>query len=205
MTRICHFASNHEGLDPRIALKECASLAAAGYDTHLVITATTADVERGAKHGIVVHRLPTPGGRFGRMIGHTWRCYRAAKRVDAAIYHFHDPELIPWGLLLRLSGRRVVYDVHEDYPREILDKHWLPRWTRKSVADSISLLEYAGARWFFYVVAATPFIRERFSRVNPSAININNYPWPDELAPPEAGRSRACRPSEAPMRAVSPR
>ena len=190
MTRICHLASNHEGLDTRIALKECTSLADAGYETHLVITASAADVERAAGRGFKVHPLPPDTGRLARMLTHTWRCYRTASRVGAGIYHFHDPELIPYGMLLRMSGRRVIYDVHEDFPRDILDKYWLPKWTRKLVSGATAALEYAGARWFFRVSAATPFICDRFRKINPSAVNINNYPWPSELAPPEAVRER---------------
>jgi glycosyltransferase involved in cell wall biosynthesis len=190
MIRICHLASNHEGLDTRIALKECTSLAKAGYETHLVITASAGDVRSAAARGVQVHALPPDSSRLARMLKHTWRCYRTASRIGASVYHFHDPELIPHGMLLRLSGRRVIYDVHEDYPRDILDKYWLPKWTRKLVAGAVAALEYAGARWFFRVVAATPLIWKRFHDINPSAININNYPWPSELAPAETGRER---------------
>jgi glycosyltransferase involved in cell wall biosynthesis len=190
MTRICHLASNHEGLDTRIALKECTSLAEAGYETHLVITASAADVERAAARGFQVHALPPDSGRMGRMLKHTWRCYRTASRIGASIYHFHDPELIPYGMLFRMSGQQVIYDVHEDYPRDILDKYWLPRWTRRLVSGAVAALEYVGARWFFRVSAATPLICNRFRNINPSTVDINNYPWPSELAPPEVERER---------------
>ncbi len=185
MITICHFASNHEGLDTRIALKECVSLASAGYDTHLVITATAAEVAKAAANGVTIHPLPQASGRFSRMLGHAWRCYRAASEVRAAVYHFHDPELIPYGMLFRLRGRHVIYDVHEDYPRDILDKYWLPRWIRKPVSAAISALEYLGARWFFGIAAATPVIAQRFRQITSSTVNINNYPWPSELVPPE--------------------
>jgi glycosyltransferase involved in cell wall biosynthesis len=192
MIRICHLASNHEGLDTRIALKECASLASAGYDTHLVITASVADVAKAAESGVIVHPLPqSSGGRLARMFRHTWHCYRTASRVQAAVYHFHDPELIPYGMLFRLYGRQVIYDVHEDYPRDILDKYWLPKWIRKPVAGAISALEYMGARWLFGVVAATPVIAQRFMKITSKTVNINNYPRPSELMPPETSVRRA--------------
>lgn len=190
MTTICHFASNHEGLDPRIALKECVSLAAAGYDTHLVLTASQADVEKAAASGVTVHALPPATGRFTRMLRHTWRCYRTARRVHATVYHFHDPELIPFGIWLRLCGCKVIYDVHEDFPLDILYKFWLPKWTRKLVSVALASLEYVAARWFVKVVAATPFIAERFARITPSTININNFPWPQEFAPLPVSRPR---------------
>src|SRR6185437_4478927 len=46
------------------------------------------------------------------------------------------------------------------------------------------------ARWFFSVAAATPLIAERFRRITPATVNINNYPWPAELMPPENPRPR---------------
>ncbi len=190
MTTICHLASNHEGLDTRIALKECVSLASAGYDTHLVITASAADVAKAAASGVKVHPLPQSPERFARMIKHAWRCYRIASSVGASVYHFHDPELIPYGMLFRLRGRHVIYDVHEDYPRDILDKYWLPKWLRKPVSGAVGALEYLGARWFFGVVAATPLIARRFRRMTSTAVNINNYPWPAELLPPEVSQAR---------------
>ncbi len=193
MTTVCHFASNHEGLDTRIALKECTSLAAAGFDTHLVITATEADVAKAAASGVTVHALPQEPGRLTRMLKHTWRCYRTARRVDAAIYHFHDPELIPYGMWLKLRGWHVIYDVHEDFPRDILDKYWLPRWIRKPVSAVASAVEYVAARWFFNISAATPLIAERFRRITEKTVNINNYPWPAELVPLETSQTRKCQ------------
>ncbi len=190
MSTVCHFASNHEGLDTRIALKECVSLAAAGHDVHLVITASRADVAKAGADGVTVHALPRVSGRLARMLGHAWRCYRAARRVNAAIYHFHDPELIPFGIWLKLRGRRVIYDVHEDFPRDILDKYWLPAWVRRPVSAVASGVEYVAARWFFDIVGATPLITQRFRRITARAVNINNYPWPAELVPTDASRPR---------------
>ena len=51
---------------------------------------------------------------------------RTGLRQNARIFHFHDPELIPLGLLLRMLRHQVIYDVHEDLPRAILYKEWIP-------------------------------------------------------------------------------
>ena len=184
MKRVCHFSSAHRGLDVRIYIKECVSLAAAGYEVHLVINASPEDVATAARQGVTLHAVvPKSSGRLSRMLLHAWRCYRAARKVDAGIYHFHDPELMPYGIRLSLAGKRVIYDVHEDLPKDIEIKAWIPRWARQVVAWLFGGLEHLGARYFFSIVTATPYIESRFRRFNPGALAINNYPLPDELAP----------------------
>lgn len=182
MKRICHLSSAHRGLDVRIFAKECMSLAAAGYETHLVITATPSDVQHAAGKNVQLHVLPTPVGRFSRMVKQAWRCYSVSRRLNADIYHFHDAELIPYGMLLALSGKKVIYDVHEDLPEDIMTKDWIPAWVRKFVSGAARALEWVGARYFFAVIAATPFIARRFEKITPRTVNINNYPLLGELA-----------------------
>ncbi|MCY1267415.1 Glycosyl transferases group 1 [compost metagenome] len=190
MKRICHLSSAHVGLDVRIFLKECVSLAEAGYETHIVINATPEDVAKAAAKGIHIHPLARPESRVERMCTHAWRCYRIAARLDAHVYHFHDAELIPYGILLSLVGKEVIYDSHEHLPRSILSKHWIPGWARRLVAGATAAIEYVGAKLFFSVVAATPFIAERFQRITPRAININNYPLPNEFASVATGERK---------------
>lgn len=182
MTRVCHFSSAHRGLDVRIFHKECASLAAAGYDTHLVIVASNQEVATAQAKGVTVHALQVPEGRFSRMVRQAWRCYATGRSLDADIYHFHDPELIPYGIWLALSGKKVVYDVHEDVPQDILTKDWIAPWIRKTVSGAVSALEYLSARYFFSIAAATPFIAQRFKKITPRTVNINNYPMLGELS-----------------------
>ncbi len=179
-------SSVHEGLDVRIFHKECVSTAQAGAETHLVIAASPADVATAAANGVTLHALSSPGGRLNRMFVQAWRCYRVARALNADIYHFHDPELIPFGVLLRLEGKRVIYDAHEDLPRQIMAKTWIWPWARQLVARGAEAVENLSARYCFRVIAATPFIAARFHRVAPASIDVNNYPWPDELVSSES-------------------
>lgn len=195
MTRVCHLSSAHRGLDVRIFSKECVSLAEAGFDTHLVINATAQDVVAAAAKGVKLHALAPPSGRLWRMFKQAWRCYRLGKQLDADIYHFHDPELIPYGMLLSLAGKKVIYDVHEDLPKDILSKEWIPFWARKMVAGAAGVLEHLGASRFFSIATATPFIAGRFRQMNPKSMDINNYPLPNELArvaAPVARKRQVC-------------
>lgn len=179
--RVCHLTSVHPFDDDRIFLKQCRSLAAAGYDTHLVAPGAPG----GITGGVHLHDVPTsPTSRLLRMTATAWRVYRTACRINADIYHFHDPELIPIGLLLRARGKHVVYDIHEDVPRQILLKSYLPQSTRRSIGWLVERLEYAAAHHFSGLVTATPAIGTRFQGMNPRSIVLNNYPLRNELIAP---------------------
>jgi glycosyltransferase involved in cell wall biosynthesis len=187
MKKVCHMSSVHRGLDVRIFHKECVSLARWGYDTHLVIDATAADVEVAARHRVTVHRLEhapqaSPQlSRLTRMSVHGWRCYQAARKLDADLYHFHDPELIPYAVLLALSGKKVIYDAHEDLAGDICSKDWIPLAARRAIAAASRAVERFGARHFSAVITATPYIGSIFEGVAKRVAVVNNYPLPDEL------------------------
>lgn len=189
--KICHLSSVHVGLDSRIFRKECVSLANAGYETHLVTNATVADAEEAARYGVKLHPIEylPKTGRLARMSLHARRCYLVAKRLDADLYHFHDPELIPYGVLLARAGKKVIFDAHEDLPGEVQSKDWLPLPTRRLIAAMCRTLETAGARRFSAVVTATPYIAPLFEGAARRVVVINNYPIRGELAAPARNTS----------------
>ncbi|WP_136415596.1 glycosyltransferase [Herbaspirillum sp. ST 5-3] len=185
MKKICHISSVHRGLDIRIFRKECISLANAGYDTHLVIDASAADIAEAATHGVTVHPVAPDmgGGRLSRMIAHTRRCYQTARELDAHLYHFHDPELIPYGVMLARAGKKVIFDAHEDLVGDIHAKDWVPVRARRAVAAIAGAVQDFGARRFSAVVAATPFIGSLFVCLAKRVVVVNNFPLLHELPP----------------------
>ena len=173
--RVCILTSVHSPSDVRIFRKEATSLAAAGYDVSIV-----------APHGqdemldaVQIKAVPVVKGRLQRMTRTAWRVYKVGLKQRANVYHFHDPELIPVGLLLKGLGKCVVYDVHEDLPRDILDKDWIAEWLRRPVAWVAGLFEVALASFFDAVIAATPSIARRFPKEHTET--IQNYPIEQEL------------------------
>ena len=72
--------------------------------------------------------------RFLRRTITAWQVYRIARRQQADLYVIHDSELLPWARLLRWTGNRVIYDMHENVPKDILSKTWIPAWLRKPLA-----------------------------------------------------------------------
>jgi glycosyltransferase involved in cell wall biosynthesis len=90
------------------------------------------------------------------------QAFQAAMAERADLYHFHDPELIAVGLLLKLCGKTVVYDVHEDAAKDIYDKPYLPGWVKPPLSVAVGLFERAATRWFDAIVAATTSIAANF-------------------------------------------
>ncbi|KGP76228.1 glycosyl transferase [Desulfosporosinus sp. Tol-M] len=176
--KVCQFTSVHPYKDTRIYLKECATLAARGYEVHLVAP----DAPEQVINGIHLHSAATPsGGRLSRMTKTVWAVYQKVRALDADIYHFHDPELLPVGLLLRWNGKKVIYDSHEDVPRDILMKTWIPASLRFLISRVYEVFENFAAKRMSYVITATPFIQKRFAKITPNSKAVNNYPILDEL------------------------
>ncbi|HUV60019.1 MAG TPA: glycosyltransferase family 4 protein [Desulfatiglandales bacterium] len=178
MIKVCILTSVHPPFDIRIFHKEAKSLARAGYDVTLIAQHDKDDVAE----GIRLVSLPKPKNRLERMTRTVWSVYRKALQVNADIYHFHDPELIPVGLLLRHRGRRVIYDVHEDYFESIKLKHWMPFYLRTLVAWIFKGFELVASKQFDAIITATETLKEIFASENCSAKWISNYPLIEQFA-----------------------
>jgi glycosyltransferase involved in cell wall biosynthesis len=174
-TKIVHLTSKHDPFDIRIFVKECRTLAANGYDVVLIAPHDKNETLEGVR----LRGIPKAKTRRQRMLGTTWDVYRAAVTEDARLYHFHDPELIPIGLLLKLRGKKVIYDVHEDLPRQILSKHWVKPYIRRPLAWVMELVEGVSARIFDGIITVTTTIAKRFPK-NKTAL-VQNFPILNEL------------------------
>jgi glycosyltransferase involved in cell wall biosynthesis len=185
-TSVCHFTSVHPPGDTRIFVKECRSLAAAGFEVHLVV----ANAESTTRDGVKIIGVHVPSSRIARMLFGAGHVVRAALAVNADIYHFHDPELLRYARRLKRAGKRVVYDSHEDLPRQIAHKHYIPSWLKPLAARCAEWLENRWVRHCDAVVTATAFIRDRFARFHPRAVDVCNYPSLDELPAPDFNATR---------------
>ena len=179
--RIAHLTSAHPRDDVRVFLKECRSLAQAGHAVTLVVADGLGDDNRS---DVAIRDAGAPSGRASRMLAAPRRIYRLAVEIDADVYHLHDPELLPLCPLLKRRGKRVIFDAHEDVPKQILGKHYLPQILRGVVATSFAIFERLACRYVDGVIAATPTIREKFRRFHNLVEDVNNFPILGELDPP---------------------
>jgi glycosyltransferase involved in cell wall biosynthesis len=158
--------------DGRIFHKEAKSLARAGYDVVLIARHDKAETIDGVR----IVPLPEPENRLQRVTQILGRLYRLAVKENADVYHFHDPELMAVGLLLKLRGKKVVWDVHEHYPNSILDKFWIAKPLRRAISKSFDLFERAVVRFFDYVIYTTPSVGARYESMKVPSGRVENYP-----------------------------
>lgn len=181
MTNITHLTSAHDRHDIRIYVKMCCSLAKkSNYNVHLVVADGIGDEISNSVNIIDIGERS--GSRLSRMTKTSKRMFQVAKKLDSDIYHLHDPELLPVGLKLKALGKKVIFDSHEDVGKDILSKEWIPFIIRKLVSVVYSSYEKYVCKKLDYIVAATPFIRDKFLDINKKSMDINNFPILGELA-----------------------
>ncbi|MCB1856785.1 MAG: glycosyltransferase family 4 protein [Gammaproteobacteria bacterium] len=175
MPRIVHLSSVHPTFDTRIFSKECRTLVAAGYQVVLVTTHPKDEVV----DGVQIKAIAFPKNRLERIFVTVWRLYRRAVSLHGDLYHFHDPELLPVGVMLRFRGKKVIYDAHENVPKVLMSKSWLHPLVRWPVSVVMSIIERVSVAFFTGVVAATPPIARRFP--SRKTVVVQNYPRVSEF------------------------
>jgi glycosyltransferase involved in cell wall biosynthesis len=167
--KACILTSVHSPYDTRIFHKEARTLAQAGYE---VVILAPHEAPEEVVNGIRVVGLPKYRRRIGRLLN--WpRFLRIGLRERADIYHFHDPDLLFVGLVLRvLTGRPVIYDRHEHYPEMILDRDWLPRLLRPFVSKVFDLFERVATKALSAMIVADENMLPRL----PDATLLQNFP-----------------------------
>lgn len=170
--KVAHLTSVHPRYDTRIYLKECISLAKKGYLVSLVVADGNGDE---LKNDVDIFDVGASNGRLDRVFNAPKRVYQKAIELDADLYHFHDPELIPIAMKLKKLGRKVVFDIHENTDLQILSKEWIPFCLRRPISWLYSKYEVYTCKKFDALVVPQIAMKKKFSKYARTEI-VANFP-----------------------------
>ncbi|WP_436344037.1 glycosyltransferase family 4 protein [Natronorubrum sp. FCH18a] len=176
----------HPALNSRVYHKEIKAAVEGGFAVSMVVhdPPTNVDTE------VSFRSLGQENSRIHRW-SHLPRAYKLARKIDADIYHFHDPELLPVGVLLqRQTDASVIYDAHEDYGYNALEfRDWIPSPIRPAIAKSFPVIQSALANRLDTVITTSESIAQQFRDLGHERVEvIHNYPRTKDIAigdPPE--------------------
>jgi len=168
--RVCILTSVHFNNDNRVYYKEVLSLRNLGYEVVYIAP----DLQERIENCIQYINVDKPT-QFVKRLLNFYKIFKLAKKQKCYVYHFQDPELIPTGLLLKWFTRsKVIYDVHEDYPSDMLTKYYLKSWERLFFYYLVRFFEYLSDKCFDAIVVADNFVYKNF---NPEkTIILYNFP-----------------------------
>ena len=149
----------HSATDDRIFGREAQTLAEAGLSVCILGLHPRSE----SSGGVRLEALPSPRNRLQRFL-RGWEVLRRARRLGGRLYVFHDPELFGVGLILRLLGKRVVYDCHENVPMQVLQKFWIPTPLRFLLVPLVSVAEWLCSRFLTGVITVNETLEKRFPR-----------------------------------------
>lgn len=178
--KVCHMTSAHPRYDQRILYRECVSLYDAGYDITLLVND---EMENETIKGVNIKSTKRnfKGKRFKRMLSGVNEIYKMAKKEDADIYHFHDPELMRIATRLKRKGKVVVYDSHEIYYLQIKEKNYLPKLIRNLIAKIYVWYENYVLKRIDGVIFPVKTDKIDFGSKTKRVAYVNNMPRNDEL------------------------
>lgn len=182
VAKIIHISTVHPRDDSRIRTKQLRSIVASGRFEALMLVQDGMPDETDSVGGFGIRSVGPQLRRIRRMTVGGWRMVRETLRLKPDLVHFHDPELMPWGMIISLFGPRVVYDVHEDYRRAVTQNFRLPRIVRAVIGPIVATAEWASQHFFSGIVAVDETIAAHFS--SKKTIVVRNFAIASEFNQP---------------------
>ena len=178
---ICHLTTVHTRYDIRIFLKEASFLA---RDTQFEINLIVADeFEAEIKNNVHIFSIGKPKSRLHRFVFSSFRILKAALKIKSDCYHLHDPEIFWLIIPLKMLGKKVVFDLHEDLPAQILSKPYLKPYLRKIAYYLAKVYDALLFPFADYLITATPYIKDINKNKNSKIECLSNYPIKSEFKP----------------------
>jgi glycosyltransferase involved in cell wall biosynthesis len=150
------------------------SLVADGVDVHMIVGDTLPDE---IKNGIHIHSLNwAPKSRLQRLCYHREMC-RKALEIDADIYQISEPNLLKVGVFLHKHGKKVIFNMREDYVRFTLDKSYIPAFMRHAISRFVShYLKRILPKYDTIIVVTDHLLPVAKSSNAKNAVVVSNFP-----------------------------
>ena len=169
-------SSLHRWNDVRIFHKEACSLAVK-YDVTVMGVASESISNSGE---IRILTLPRPTSLLRRFLN--WgKVLEESVSGVYAIFHFHDPELLWIGFVVKLFRIKVIYDVHEDTRAAAQIREWIPQLLRGILGGLVHVFELFGQWIFNGVILAEDSYFSNFP-ANNKTVAIRNFVLVDDSA-----------------------
>lgn len=136
---VCHISSLHKRYDVRIFQKECTTLSRNNYKVFYCVNDLNKEEIINDVHIISTNIISK--SMLHRLVIANRKLIKLALSTNADIIHIHDPELLLYYRKLKKKGKVVIYDSHEFYYYQILNKHYIPRIFRKTIALVYKFIE----------------------------------------------------------------
>ncbi|PLX66973.1 MAG: glycosyl transferase [Denitrovibrio sp.] len=180
MIKIAHLTSAHPRFDTRIFYKQCLSFSSTHeFCVNLIVADGKGDE---TSQSINIIDVGIPAGRLDRAFKKTKDILAEAIKLDAELYHIHDPELIPICLRLLKKKKIVIFDSHEDLVLQVWSKDYLNVFSKYIISNFIKFYERIKIPKFDLVVSATPHITSKLAKYNPNTITVRNFPLLSEVS-----------------------
>ncbi|MBT5407122.1 MAG: hypothetical protein HOL23_06055, partial [Gammaproteobacteria bacterium] len=173
--KICHITISHASDDTRIFKKECKSLCKVGYEIILIAPHGKND----SIDGINILNVNKWKNMIERIYFVPKEAIALANKIDAALYHFHDPELLPHMILFsKKTGKTVIWDAHENYLDSIYQHNSLKiRPLSWLVAKYFNYIELKSLRkkYFGGVITINDKMAKKYEHTKTNICTIANY------------------------------
>ena len=149
---LCFFCACDRHKDEVLSFRHSKALKAAGWNTLMLVNDDEPETEVDGLR-IVGTGHKQNKGYLSRIFSAPFQSYTALKRIDADVYQTWFLENMLVCMLLKLKGKKVVFQLREEHPYLYLMSHDKPLWFRKMVVSILLVLMKFFLRRFDYVLA----------------------------------------------------
>ncbi len=105
-----------------------------------------------------------------------YKVFTNSLKLNADIYHLHEIPLILVGILLKLCGKKIIMDFHEDFEAELFDKHYLSKIEAHIYKLLYKPLKIISLLMFDRIILAEESYKRKFINLSNKIEVVRNFP-----------------------------